>query len=82
MYDERTEEDPVRFAGLKPLKATIQVDVSQGKSISDHLIGIFLRISIMRPMVVCMPNWCRTVILNIHRKTVRVKGGTATMLGV
>lgn len=41
LYDERTEEDPVRFAGLKPLKATIQVDVSQGKSISDHLIGIF-----------------------------------------
>lgn len=41
MYDERTEEDPIRFAGLKPLKATIQVDVSQGKSISDHLIGIF-----------------------------------------
>lgn len=41
LYDERTEEDPIRFAGLKPLKATIQVDVSQGKSISDHLIGIF-----------------------------------------
>lgn len=41
LYDERAEEDPVRFAGLKPLKATIQVDASQGKSISDHLIGIF-----------------------------------------
>lgn len=41
LYNEHTEEDPVRFAGLKPLKATIQVDVSQGKSISDHLIGIF-----------------------------------------
>lgn len=41
LYNERTEEDSIRFAGLKPLKATIQVDVSQGKSISDHLIGIF-----------------------------------------
>lgn len=41
LYGERAEEDPVRFAGLKPLKATIQVDASRGKSISDHLIGIF-----------------------------------------
>ena len=41
LYDERAEEDSVRFAGLKPLKATIQVNASQGKSISDHLIGIF-----------------------------------------
>ena len=41
LYDERAEEDLVRFAGLKPLKATIQVNASQGKSISDHLIGIF-----------------------------------------
>lgn len=41
LYGERAEEDQVRFAGLKPLKATIQVDASRGKSISDHLIGIF-----------------------------------------
>lgn len=41
LYGERAEEDPVRFAGLKPLKATIQVDASRGNSISDHLIGIF-----------------------------------------
>ena len=41
LYGERAEEDLVRFAGLKPLKATIQVDASRGKSISDHLIGIF-----------------------------------------
>ena len=41
LHDERTEEDPVRFAGLKPLEATIGVDASQGKAISDHLIGIF-----------------------------------------
>ena len=41
LYGERAEEDQMRFAGLKPLKATIQVDASRGKSISDHLIGIF-----------------------------------------
>ena len=41
LYDERAEEDSVRFAGLKPLEATIQVDASQGKSISDRVIGIF-----------------------------------------
>lgn len=41
LYDERAEEDPVRFAGLKPLEAAIEVEASQGKAISDHLIGIF-----------------------------------------
>lgn len=40
-YDERTEQDPVRFAGLKPLEATINVQTTQTKPISEHLIGIF-----------------------------------------
>lgn len=39
--DERTEQDPVRFAGLKPVEANIQVHAAQAKPISNHLIGIF-----------------------------------------
>ncbi len=39
--NERTEQDAVRFAGLKPVTATIKVDAGQVKPISEHLIGIF-----------------------------------------
>lgn len=39
--NERTEQDAVRFAGLKPVTATIQVDAGRVKPISEHLIGIF-----------------------------------------
>ena len=38
---ERTEQDPVRFAGLKPVEATIEVNAAEAKPISNHLIGIF-----------------------------------------
>lgn len=41
LHAERTEQDPVRFADLKPVKADIRVDVSRGKQISNHLVGIF-----------------------------------------
>ncbi|MBQ8673418.1 MAG: alpha-L-arabinofuranosidase [Bacteroides sp.] len=41
LIDERMEQDPVRFAGLTPLKATVTADVSQVKPISEELIGIF-----------------------------------------
>ena len=39
--NERTEQDAVRFAGLKPVAATIRVDAGRVKPISEHLIGIF-----------------------------------------
>lgn len=39
--NERTEQDAVRFSGLKPLEATIRVETEQTKTISNHLIGIF-----------------------------------------
>lgn len=39
--NERTEQDAVRFAGLKPVNATIKVDAEKAKPISEHLIGIF-----------------------------------------
>lgn len=39
--NERTEQDAVRFAGLKPVTATIRVDAGRVKPISEHLIGIF-----------------------------------------
>lgn len=38
---ERMAQDPVRFAGLKPLEATVQVKPEKAKKISEHLIGIF-----------------------------------------
>lgn len=38
---ERTEQDAVRFAGLKPVTADIEVQAGQAKPISSHLIGIF-----------------------------------------
>ena len=41
LYGETTKEDPVRFASLKPVDATITVDASERKKISDLLIGIF-----------------------------------------
>lgn len=41
LYSERAAQDKVRFAGLKPVKASIRVEVSEGKNISDQLIGIF-----------------------------------------
>lgn len=39
--DECTAQDAVRFAGLKPVQATIQVQTAQTKPISEHLVGIF-----------------------------------------
>ena len=41
LIDERMEQDPARFAGLQTVHADIQADVTGGKAISDHLIGIF-----------------------------------------
>lgn len=37
---ERTEQDAIRFAGLKSVTADIQI-TSETKSISNHLIGVF-----------------------------------------
>lgn len=39
--NERTEQDPVRFAGLKPVNATVKVEADRTKPVSEHLIGIF-----------------------------------------
>ena len=41
LYDERAEQDGVRFAGLKPVEAMVRIHPSQGKAISEHLMGIF-----------------------------------------
>lgn len=38
---ETMAQDPVRFAGLKPLTASIKLDPANSKAISDKLIGIF-----------------------------------------
>lgn len=38
---ELAKDNEARFAGLKPLEATIEVDAGQRKKISDKLIGIF-----------------------------------------
>ncbi len=39
--DERADQDPWRFKGLKPLKATVSLDKNGAKPISDNFIGIF-----------------------------------------
>lgn len=41
LHAEHTGQDPVRFAGLKPVEATIEVNPAAAKPISQHLIGIF-----------------------------------------
>lgn len=41
LHAERAEQDPSRFAGLKPVEAHIRVDASAPKAISPLLIGIF-----------------------------------------
>lgn len=39
--DERTDQDAWRFKGLEPLAATVTLDRSSAKPISDEFIGIF-----------------------------------------
>ena len=41
LHDERTEQDPQRFAGLKPVHVNLTVDGGKAKPISDKLIGVF-----------------------------------------
>lgn len=41
LYDERLLDDDSRFAGLKPVKATVTAQPGQTKAISDLLMGIF-----------------------------------------
>jgi alpha-L-arabinofuranosidase len=41
LHNELMRDDPVRFAGLKPVEVTVTVDPSKSKPISNMLIGIF-----------------------------------------
>lgn len=41
LYDERAEQDGVRFAGLKPVNMAMTVLPDKEKAISDMLIGVF-----------------------------------------
>ena len=41
LNNETTAEDPIRFASLKSVRATVKADGSTGKPISDLLMGIF-----------------------------------------
>lgn len=41
LHSEMMKDDPVRFAGLKAIDATIKIDGSDSKKISDELLGIF-----------------------------------------
>ena len=41
LHGEQAAQDPVRFGGLKSVKADITVHTGQAKEISSHLIGIF-----------------------------------------
>lgn len=41
LYHETTKQDPIRFASLQPVEATLTIDTMQAKPITDLLIGIF-----------------------------------------
>ncbi|TJY62447.1 alpha-L-arabinofuranosidase [Sphingobacterium alkalisoli] len=41
LHNERAEEDVIRFADLKPVKANFSIELNHQKRISDHLLGIF-----------------------------------------
>ncbi|WP_234367781.1 alpha-L-arabinofuranosidase C-terminal domain-containing protein [Parabacteroides pacaensis] len=41
LFNEQAADDPVRFAWLKPLHATLLVDTRQSFPISQHLFGVF-----------------------------------------
>ena len=41
LADEKTIEDPIRFANLKPLDAKLVINANSSKTISDLLVGIF-----------------------------------------
>lgn len=41
LYAEQMAQDLVRFAGLKPLSVTVEVDANEVKPISRQLVGIF-----------------------------------------
>ncbi|NDW19688.1 alpha-L-arabinofuranosidase [Dysgonomonas sp. 216] len=41
LFSETMKDDHARFADLKPLEATISIDVTDCKKISDKLLGIF-----------------------------------------
>lgn len=41
LNEETTQENPIRFASLKPLTAKIKVEAGQPKAISDLLLGVF-----------------------------------------
>lgn len=41
LHNELMEQDPVRFAGLKPVRQTLTLRASESKPISDKLIGVF-----------------------------------------
>lgn len=41
LHNEKTAEDPVRFADLQPVNATISIESSKKKNISNLLIGAF-----------------------------------------
>ena len=41
LFSERCEQDPVRFADLQPLEATLRIRPTESKAISPDLMGIF-----------------------------------------
>lgn len=41
LHNERTEQDPQRFAGLTGVNMRLTIDAAQRKPISDKLIGVF-----------------------------------------
>ncbi len=41
LYSESLKDDASRFAGLKPIEATVSANLTNSKKISDKLVGVF-----------------------------------------
>ncbi|GAB6011291.1 hypothetical protein MK137Hg34_000082400 [Viscerimonas tarda] len=76
LWAETPKGDPERFASLKPVEATIAVDNTKSKKISDKLLGIFFEDINYAADGGLYAELIQNRVLNMHRKT--RKTGTKT----
>lgn len=82
LHGERPIQDGERFAGLKPVKATVTVQPEGAKAISDVLLGAFLKTSIIRQTEDSMQNLSKTATSSTPLRTGKeIRTGTALIPG-
>lgn len=82
LHGERPVQDGERFAGLKPVKATVTVQPEGAKAISDVLLGAFLKTSIIRQTEDSMQNLSKTATSSTTLRTGKeIRTGTALIPG-